>query len=94
MKKETYVIERLSKVSAEKYLAILQNQTFADLESGSVLDYVDPEKPQDNGRAIVLVLEDSKFGKLARIIWTDTYEQDYILGITRIDGRQWTLVHR
>lgn len=94
MKKQTYVIEKLSNVSAESYLAILENRTFADLDSGAVLDYVDPEKPEDNGRAIVLVLEDCKFGKLARIIWTDTYEQDYILGITRIDGKQWTLVHR
>lgn len=94
MKKTTNLLNELSSVSAEQYLEVIRNRTFADLDSGAVLDYVDPENPADNGRAIVLVLEDCKFGKLARIIWTDTYEQDYILGITRIDGRQWTLIHR
>lgn len=92
--KKTNLLENLSSVSAEKYIAILTNTTFADLDSGAVLDYANPDNLDDKGRAIVLVLEDSKFGKLARIIWTDTYEQDYILGITKIDGREWTLLSR
>jgi hypothetical protein len=89
MKKPVQLLETLSKVSAESYLTVITNLTFADLESGDVLDYVNPDNTEDNGRAIFLCYEESKFGKLAKIIWTDTFDTDYILGITRIDGRQW-----
>ena len=89
MKKPIELLENVSKVSVESYLTVISNHTFADLESGDVLDYANPHDLSDAGRAIFLCYEDSKFGKLAKIIWTDTFDCDYILGITRIDGREW-----
>lgn len=94
MKKPIELLENVSKVTVDQFITVISNQTFADLESGDVLDYANPTNPEDNGRAIFLCYEDSKFGKLAKIIWTDTFDCDYILGITRIDGRNWKLAFK
>lgn len=84
--------EAISTSNLDKFLEILNGKkTFAELESGDVLDYEDINNPDDNARAIVLTHENSKFGIIVRIIWIDTFEQDYILGITKIDGKQWKL---
>ena len=89
MKTQSQVTDNVSKVTVDQFITVISNHTFADLESGDVLDYANPNNLADNGRAIFLCYEDSKFGKLAKIIWTDTFDTDYILGITRIDGREW-----